>query len=1168
MAFEPQPQFSPLGGFGSVSPKGKWYFTQQGWRKVQPIKIGLLDVVKEIPQATKTVIGSIAKTAKQTQEFIAQSGGSVTLTGIRAITGKKIPEITSEELEDFPVQKAFKELVFGKDPIKSIERRMTETEITLKERGIEIPFVGQVVTPEQIVGKEKLLSILGVLTVIGIDFTGAGGSKAVIKTLTRLGKADDVAKVLKQVNVADDLIPVYSKRIALLTKADDIKRELNQIQNIQKTTKVPKTRVTPKPVERGFITSVKRVRPDIPLRVGGQYVPRSTDRLARVARNLIARDIDEAIELAKQTDERGVATASELIKHFGDEALKTTNKATRTVLYDKASDVAHFTAQNLTEQGRAIQAASILGRLTPEGMLRFAAKEFNKYNEVIDKSLAPGVLKAKKIKLTAEQIETILKGYKRIEKMENGIEKAMAFRKLTDSVSNMIPSPLFKKLVSIWKAGLLTGIKTTGINIYSNLFHGISEIIKDIPGVVVDSVTSLFTGKRALALTTGELKGVREGFEKGWRYLSTGFDERNIGVKLDRKKVNFGKGKLAKVAQKYEETVFQLLGAQDQPFYYGAKARSLQSQAIAEASNNGLKGAEAKAFVDDLVSNPTDQMVRYAMGDAEMAVFQNPTTLGNAAKVIQRLAGGAGEIVVPFGRTPAAVANQLINYSPIGIVKAIAINIGKGRFNQRLFSQAMGRGITGTAIMYLGGELYKKDLINLTRPRTERERKLWEAEGRRENTFFDPIQKKWRNVAVLGPGGFGLVVGGAYQQSLEENGSFIHALSDAFAIGTASLKEQSFLQGVSQVVETLSDPKRFFEGFFLNTLSSVIPTLVSDVAKVGDPLERRTTGILEKFKKRIPGARETLEPQITILGEQRKRGGNWLETMIDPSRPSKVIERDVVEELRRLTDEGFKISPTQLGDREGYPGLEPREVTALWEKAGEIISSKLSNLIKHRQYKLANDDDKADLVSGIIGKSNTVARALMVMALTEDLTGKALREKLSELKASKLMTKEVYKTYLDFGDVEPKERKIQLPEGTEIDESSLIHTIKLYAEAIGADPFTAFHRLFTGQRIRRLDSGAIIVERMPFGESQSIREDRGAGEELILDHTIPLQLGGSNSEGNLKLVPVSVWELYTPIENHLGRLLRAGQISKRKAQQAIKDFKENKISAEEVLRIR
>jgi len=132
------------------------------------------------------------------------------------------------------------------------------------------------------------------------------------------------------------------------------------------------------------------------------------------------------------------------------------------------------------------------------------------------------------------------------------------------------------------------------------------------------------------------------------------------------------------------------------------------------------------------------------------------------------------------------------------------------------------------------------------------------------------------------------------------------------------------------------------------------------------------------------------------------------------------------------------------------------------------------------------------------------------------------------------------------------------------DESSFIDRVKLYAEAIGTDPVTAFNRIFTGQRIRKLENGAIIVERMPVSESQGIKQDMGAVGGLMLDHVIPLQLGGSNSEKNLQLVEKEIWSQYTVVENYLGRLLRDDKISKKDAQKAIKDYKKGKITEEEI----
>ena len=92
---------------------------------------------------------------------------------------------------------------------------------------------------------------------------------------------------------------------------------------------------------------------------------------------------------------------------------------------------------------------------------------------------------------------------------------------------------------------------------------------------------------------------------------------------------------------------------------------------------------------------------------------------------------------------------MLINYSPVGIVKTIAENIGKGKFDQRMFAQGIGRGITGTGVLYLVKSFTKK--VNLWDTQNERERKQWELEGRKENAI--KIDGRWRSFNVLGPAG-------------------------------------------------------------------------------------------------------------------------------------------------------------------------------------------------------------------------------------------------------------------------------------------------------------------------------------------------------------------------------------------------------------------------------
>lgn len=136
-------------------------------------------------------------------------------------------------------------------------------------------------------------------------------------------------------------------------------------------------------------------------------------------------------------------------------------------------------------------------------------------------------------------------------------------------------------------------------------------------------------------------------------------------------------------------------------------------------------------------------------------------------------------------------------------------------------------------------------------------------------------------------------------------------------------------------------------------------------------------------------------------------------------------------------------------------------------------------------------------------------------------------------------------------------------------ERGVIDTVMTYAKAIGADPVVAFDRILTGQTIRRIDNGAIIVERMSLDDSQAVKTERnGNTDELKLDHTVPLELGGSNSKDNLKLVSTDVWKSYSPIENYLGNLLRRGVIDKKRAQQLITAFKAGEATADEIRAIK
>jgi hypothetical protein len=89
---------------------------------------------------------------------------------------------------------------------------------------------------------------------------------------------------------------------------------------------------------------------------------------------------------------------------------------------------------------------------------------------------------------------------------------------------------------------------------------------------------------------------------------------------------------------------------------------------------------------------------------------------------------------------------------------------------------------------------------------------------------------------------------------------------------------------------------------------------------------------------------------------------------------------------------------------------------------------------------------------------------------------------------------------------------------------------------------------------------------MPLKDSQAVKKAGSANNPAMkLDHTIPLELGGSNDSSNLKIVTTSKWSSYTPVENALGKALKSGKVTKSTAQDLITKFKAGSLTKEQVL---
>ena len=163
------------------------------------------------------------------------------------------------------------------------------------------------------------------------------------------------------------------------------------------------------------------------------------------------------------------------------------------------------------------------------------------------------------------------------------------------------------------------------------------------------------------------------------------------------------------------------------------------------------------------------------------------------------------------------------------------------------------------------------------------------------------------------------------------------------------------------------------------------------------------------MQSRVPGARQQLQPKIDVLGNPIMRTGNALETMLDPTRPTNIKSNKLIDELRRLFDAGFSATPTRFADEKKFTTvLTPEQITELQERAGQTLEAKLTALIDTTAYKKLDDDGKMRIMRNFTNRSRVDAHAVMVEILVANLTGDEQKAKLSELKASGFMTKQVF----------------------------------------------------------------------------------------------------------------------------------------------------------------
>lgn len=633
----------------------------------------------------------------------------------------------------------------------------------------------------------------------------------------------------------------------------------------------------------------------------------------------------------------------------------------------KATEIGATLSKVLSKRGQEIQAASLLSARTPQGLIYQAEKAIRNGGGKLDENVA------KEIRRLADVVK----------KQKPGTyEDGLARFKLMEFADKQVPTSFGRKATNVWKAGLLTAPTTTAGNISANLGEQFyKRAYKDPVATGFDVLFSLFTGKRSRTATLKGLGGgLHEGVGKTAKFFKTGYDPRNPLKKFDVNNIHYSDTPLGRAAEKYTQSVFRLMGVADHPFYYASFRNSLADQAITAAKNNGLKGQARKEFIEKYTTQPSKEALDMADKEARYDIFGNQTKLGDLASGIKQKTGAVGDFIIPFSQVPSSLAMRMIDRTPIGLAKEIVKQIRAKKFDQRAMTAALSDASAGIAMIGAGAALAKSDLITLGFPNDQTERDLWELEGRQPNSIR--VGDQWLSLNYFQPLGTLLAAGANYEKAKATGEDPIGAYSAMIAGAGKALMDQSFLKGVSGVLNAVNDPQRFAETFSENTVGSVVPNIIRSTARSFDPVQREQDNVGDALMAGIPGLRQQLDVRTDIFGQPVPRKTSALNSFVNPLRPSDVRqETDVNTELRRLFGEdlgitGTKINKDALGkDMEGNEiVLDDKQRRELGNINGPELQKAWSEVISNPSYQTLDDQGKRDALERAKKMVNATAK--------------------------------------------------------------------------------------------------------------------------------------------------------------------------------------------------
>ena len=683
------------------------------------------------------------------------------------------------------------------------------------------------------------------------------------------------------------------------------------------------------------------------------------------------------------------------------------NNAVNSGDYATAMDIASLMVKNSTNTAQSLQAMRILNKLSPECRLYLAAKSIENIEENLNERYKDNKADIHVDKILYDEYAKALR-----QGDEDGIKTAWA--NIEQNVAQQIDATWYEKLNNFRYLAMLGNPRTHVRNIVGNAFfvpvravkntiaYGLENIADaKINGGIERSKAILNPNNAADAALVkyamSDYEAVQEVILSGGKYVDTfqGIDKHRTIYKT----------KILEAARKGNSAA---LDAEDawfcKPAYANALAKWYKANGIsAEQLNTG------KVPEETIIKAQT-----IAIKEAQKATYRDTNwfsaQVSKLGKVDNKVAAVLIEGVLPFKKTPANILARAVEYSPVGLIKSLALDTKKVKayvngnvengMSPAEFIDDISAGLTGSALMGLGILLASWGVLSGGDDDDEKQNYFDELSGKQNYALSIgglSITLDW-----LAPESMPLFVGVELFNSLssknEDKGFLQNLMSSVMSLSTPMF-EMSMLQSVNDLFDNLAYIKqgqgtfKIVSSMAANYISQYFPTLFGQIERSFEEAQRETTYIDRnsnvgselqymwgKIANKIPFYDFSQIPYIDAWGRTEETGNlfeRMLNNFINPAYVKKERPTEIDGELERLYD---------LGETSVYPGraktntkingeyLTADEYVKYATTKGQTSYELAQGVINSAAYSGASDPEKAYMLKYVYSYADHIAK--------------------------------------------------------------------------------------------------------------------------------------------------------------------------------------------------